>query len=105
MNQDGSQLFETNLNIAEEAARAALADACQEWGRPELNSIASDGDLFERIDSFAVVELLLLTETKVEAIKGRYVPLANEKLLDAEASPLRRFSAWVAYLAEAMTDG
>jgi hypothetical protein len=76
-----------------------------EWGRPALADLGTDGDLFDQIDSFAVVELLLLTETEVETALGRYVPLADEKVLDASQSPLLRLSSWIEYVAAAMDHG
>lgn len=64
-----------------------------------------DHDLFAEIDSFAVVELLLQTETEVESVTGTYVPLASESVLDADKSPLRNLSFWIAYVAEAIAHG
>lgn len=83
----------------------ALAAASAEWGRPDLASLGPDGDLFNQIDSFAVVELLMATEAEVEMVMGRYVPLADEKVLDASQSPLLKMSAWIDYVAKAMDHG
>lgn len=81
--------------------RGALAKAAREWGRSDLENIALDADLFEMIDSFAVVELLLETEADLEAAIGRYVPLADEQVMDADKSPLRSFKRWVDHVAAA----
>ncbi len=43
--------------------------------------------MYERLDSFAVVELLLETESEIDRTIGRYVPLANESILDSTKSP------------------
>ena len=83
----------------------ALAATSAEWGRPELADLGPDADLFNQIDSFAVVELLLATEAEVEMAVGRYVPLADEKVLDASCSPLLRMSSWVDYVAKALAHG
>ena len=47
------------------------------WGRPELGALGPEDNLFEKIDSFAVVELLLETESEIEKALGRYIPLAD----------------------------
>lgn len=55
-------------------------------------------NVFDAVDSFAVVDLLLETEGRIEAAYGRYVPLADETIFDAEKSPLKNWSAWNAYV-------
>ncbi|MFC6742623.1 hypothetical protein [Methylobacterium tardum] len=87
------------------AARATLDRLADTWGRPELGALGPEDDLFDKIDSFAVVELLLETESEVEKAVGRYVPLADESILDSTRSPLRRIQSWFDYVAEAVNRG
>lgn len=87
------------------AARATLERLVDTWGRPELGALGPEDDLFEKIDSFAVVELLLETESEIEKAVGRYVPLADESILDSTRSPLRRIQSWFDYVAEAVVRG
>ena len=87
------------------AARATLDRLVDTWGRPELGALGLEDDLFDKIDSFAVVELLLETESEVEKAVGRYVPLADESILDSTRSPLRRIQSWFDYVAEAVNRG
>ena len=87
------------------AARATLDRLVDTWGRPELGALGPEDDLFNKIDSFAVVELLLETESEVEKAVGRYVPLADESILDSTRSPLRRIQSWFDYVAEAVNRG
>ncbi|GJE53366.1 hypothetical protein GOFOIKOB_6445 [Methylobacterium tardum] len=87
------------------AARATLDRLVDTWGRPELGALGPEDDLFDKIDSFAVVELLLETESEVEKAVGRYVPLADESILDSTRSPLRRIQSWFDYVAEAVNRG
>jgi hypothetical protein len=87
------------------AARATLDRLVDTWGRPELGALGPEDDLFEKIDSFAVVELLLETESEVEKAVGRYVPLADESILDSARSPLRRIQSWFDYVADAVNRG
>lgn len=95
----------TDRSVAEGAVRAALSDVGQEWGRQGLGDSPADFNLFETIDSFAVVELLLQTESAVELAIGRYVPLADETVLDFEQSPLRRIDSWIDYVHEMIKRG
>ena len=97
----------TSLRIesAAAAARATLDRLVDTWGRPELGALGPEDDLFEKIDSFAVVELLLETESEVEKAVGRYIPLADESILDSKHSPLRRIQNWFDYVAEAVNRG
>ena len=87
------------------AARTTLDRLIETWGRPELSALGPEDDLFDKIDSFAVVELLLETESAVEKTVGRYVPLADESILDSTRSPLRRLQGWFDYVADAVARG
>lgn len=87
------------------AARTTLDRLIETWGRPELSALGPEDDLFDKIDSFAVVELLLETESEVEKTVGRYVPLADESILDSTRSPLRRLQGWFDYVADAVARG
>lgn len=87
------------------AARTTFERLVSTWGRTELIGLGPEDDLFERIDSFAVVELLLETETEIEKVIGRYVPIADESILDSTRSPMRRLQGWFDYVAEAVTRG
>ena len=105
MPSDTSISSATYQTAADKAVRSALAELSKEWGRDNLAAAEADFNLFETIDSFAVVELLLQTEGEVEKATGRYIPLADETVLDFEKSPLRRLDSWIAYVAGAMARG
>lgn len=95
----------SDREAAAAAARTTLDRLIETWGRPELSGLGLEDDLFERVDSFAVVELLLETESEVEKAVGRYVPLADESILDSSRSPLRRVQSWYDYVADAVARG
>lgn len=86
---------------AADVVRHSLAEVGREWGRPEFGDLAPEADIFEMIDSFGVVELLLQTEGDLETVVGRYVPLADEQVLDAEKSPLRSLDRWIDHVTAA----
>ena len=89
----------------EAAVLTTLDRLSASWGKPELAAPRAETDLFEALDSFAIVELLMETESEVERAVGRYVPLANEKILDNTLSPLRHYRDWVAYVVETVERG
>jgi hypothetical protein len=76
----------------------ALQTVCENLDKPELAQIASTSNVFDAIDSFTVVDLMLESEMLIEASLGRYVTLADETMFDAEKSPLLSWSDWVAYV-------
>lgn len=87
---------------ARSLARAALKRLAEELELDQLGPIDGDFDIFAAIDSFAIVELLMITEAMLEEETGTYVPLANEKIFDAEHSPLHSFDRWAAHIEEQM---
>ena len=65
---------------------------------PGLEDVGPDTNVFDQVDSMTVVDLLLETESMLEEETGDYVPLADDTIFDASASPLRRWSDWVAHV-------
>ncbi|HMG46780.1 MAG TPA: hypothetical protein VK614_04910 [Allosphingosinicella sp.] len=65
---------------------------------PELEEIDPDTNVFDAVDSMSIVDLLLETEALLAEGSGEYRALASEIIFDASASPLRRWSDWVAYV-------
>jgi len=61
-------------------------------------SITYDTNFYEIVDSFAIVSLLLESETAIEGKYGRYIPLADETIFDASKSPFLRWEKWVEYV-------
>lgn len=61
-------------------------------------------DIFGAVDSYAIVDLLLETEGRIEDAIGRYVPLADETIFDADKSPLKKWSTWTAYVEKCIAD-
>ncbi len=84
-----------NLNsVLTDALRAAL-----DGDQPEIvENLGPDTDLYELVDSFVVVNILLESESLLETKYGRYVTLADETIFDAEKSPLRKWSSWVSFV-------
>ena len=69
-----------------------------------VDHIDDDTNILETLDSFAVVDVVMETESLLEVALGRYVPLADETIFDAEKSPFRAWHLWRAHVA-ALADG
>ncbi len=82
----------------EEVMKEALRRVNENVGSPDLEAVGPDTNVFDQVDSMTIVDLLLETETLLEEKTGNYVPLADETIFDASASPLRRWSDWVAHV-------
>jgi hypothetical protein len=80
--------------ITSEAFTAVLENV--ETEKPiELHSSMN---IIDAVNSFTIVDLLLETEGRIEQAIGRYVPLADETIFDAEKSPLKNWSDWIAHV-------
>ncbi len=62
------------------------------------SSITKTTNIFEIVDSFAIVNLLLESEAAIEAKYGKYIPLVDEYIFDASKSPFLRWETWVEYV-------
>jgi hypothetical protein len=80
------------------AVETAIRNALRKSKNPKLADSSADEDLFAALDSFAVLDFLLETETKVEELVGRYVALGDDTIFDADKSPLRKLSTWIDYV-------
>jgi len=82
----------------EEWLEEALRRVNENVRSPQLESVGPETNVFDAVDSMAIVDLLLETESLLEEKTGDYIPLADETIFDASASPLRRWSDWVAHV-------
>ncbi len=82
----------------EETLKEALRRVNENVQSPGLEDVGPDTNVFDQVDSMAVVDLLLETESLLEEKTGEYVPLADDTIFDASASPLRRWSDWIAHV-------
>ena len=82
----------------EEWLQEALRRVNEHAQSPALEAVAPDTNVFDAVDSMTIVDLLLETESLLEEKTGDYVPLADDTIFDASASPLRKWSDWVAHV-------
>lgn len=76
----------------------ALATVAENLDTNDFEAVTNSTDVFNNVDSFAIVDLMLETEMLLEDKLGRYVTLADESVFDAEKSPLLRWETWVKYV-------
>lgn len=82
----------------EDRLKEALRRVNEHVQSPGLEQVTPDLDIFDAVDSMAIVDLLLETEAILEEQTGVYVPLADDTIFDASKSPLMRWSDWVAFV-------
>jgi hypothetical protein len=82
----------------EAVLREALRRVNEETKCDALEAVCAETNIFDAVDSMTIVDLLLESESLLEAETGEYVALAGESIFDAEHSPLRRWGDWVAYV-------
>ncbi len=82
----------------EETLKEALRRVNENVQSPGLEDVGPDTNVFDQVDSMTIVDLLLETESLLEEKTGEYVPLADDTIFDASASPLRRWSDWIAHV-------
>jgi hypothetical protein len=71
--------------------------------KTELNvdisvEIEDSTNIFDVLDSMDIVNLIMETESLLEAKLGYYLPLANEETFDAEKSPLLSYKSWLQFI-------
>jgi len=79
-----------------DAAAKALAEDLPTFKQ----NVSATFNLYEEVDSFSLVNVLLETESDVEKATGKYIPLANEKIFDASQSPFLKWTDWVSYVGD-----
>lgn len=86
------------MNDLNELLLTAFATGIGEEYTDLTSSITKTTNIFEIVDSFAIVNLLLESEATIEAKYGKYIPLADEYIFDASKSPFLRWETWVEHV-------
>ena len=82
----------------ERVLRESLKKILESADASEIQSITEETNLFDKLDSLTVVDMLLEAEMRLEEATGNYVTLADETIFDASKSPLRSWANWVAHV-------
>ena len=87
------------MNI-EEILKNVINELNKEWGMEELHSFENNINLFETVDSFSLLSIVIETESALENETGKYIPLADEDLMVDGVSPFSSFNQWVNFVTE-----
>ena len=85
------------MNI-EEILKNVINELNKEWDMEELHSFENNINLFETVDSFSLLSIVIETESALENEMGEYIPLADEDLMVAGVSPFSSFNQWVNFV-------
>jgi len=87
------------VNI-EEILKNVINELNKEWDMEELHSFENNINLFETVDSFSLLSIVIETESALENETGKYIPLADEDLMVDGVSPFSSFNQWVNFVTE-----
>ena len=66
--------------------------------KKELETISDSDDLFGKLDSMAILDLVLEIESAIEQKYGYYLQIADDTIMDQEKSPFRTIEKLVVFL-------
>jgi acyl carrier protein len=81
-----------------ELVKEALKEINEELELKELENITDDTQLFELLDSMALLDLILEIESKLQDKYGKYIQIADETTMDATKTPFKTFKTLVEFL-------
>ena len=84
----------------DEILRLAILEANKTINSPILNEINEDLNIVDFVDSMSIVNILLETESLLFEKFDQKVSIVDETIFDATNSPLKKWSSWVAYIAD-----
>ena len=87
-----------DINQVHEIVLKAFSNLEKELNVVLNQEIEGTTNILEILDSIDVVNLIMETESLVEAKYGSYIPLANEESFDANLSPLLSVSNWIKHV-------
>jgi hypothetical protein len=90
--------MENNTLIIENMLLNALKKIFLINGFAPIDTISEDFDIFNAIDSFALVDYILEVESELENYTGKYISISDDFTFDSINSPLINWSLWVDYI-------
>ena len=70
----------------------------EELKNKELEVISEDDTLFEKLDSMAILELILEIESAIQKEFGQYVQVADDTMMDTIKTPFKTVKTLVEFL-------
>jgi len=85
------------MNV-ESLLKQVIEELNEDWGMEELRGFDNSINLFEIVDSFSLLSIVIETELVLERKMGRYIPLADEDLMVNGVSPFISFNKWMNFI-------
>jgi acyl carrier protein len=70
----------------------------EELKNKELEVISEDDTLFEKLDSMAILDLILEIESAIQKEFGQYVQVADDTMMDTIKTPFKTVKTLVEFL-------
>ena len=64
----------------------------------DLEEVSDSDDLFAKLDSMAILDLVLEIESSIEQHYGYYLQIADDTIMDQDKSPFRTIEKLVIFL-------
>ena len=89
----------------ETIVRESIAQINEDLADPDLEDLSLDDPLFARLDSMAVLDLILEIEGQVQERLGRYVQIADERSMDPQNTPFQTVLSTIEHVRKRVENG
>jgi len=62
-------------------------------------------EIYNNVDSFLILELIIEIEDKLKAKFGRYIPIADEDIMNSQKTPFDTFGSLVLFVENKVKNG
>jgi len=76
----------------------AVKSVNKELKNKDLEVVSEETILFERLDSMAILDLILEIEGSMQAEYGRYIQVADDTMMDAIKTPFKTVGTLVEFI-------
>jgi len=76
----------------------AVKSVNKELKNKDLEVVSEETILFERLDSMAILDLILEIEGSIQAECGRYIQVADDTMMDAIKTPFKTVGTLVEFI-------
>ncbi len=76
----------------------AVKSVNKELKNKDLEVVSEETILFERLDSMAILDLILEIEGSMQAEYGRYIQVADDTMMDAVKTPFKTVGTLVEFI-------
>ena len=81
-----------------ELLKEAIKTINEELHVSSLENIEDESEIFSQLDSVAVLDLILEIEDLLQDRYGRYIQIADDKVMDASQTSFKTFNTLLSYV-------